>query len=126
MRAWERGDDERGLEIFVTAVSGREAFARLTETMRQQARDNVRALKAQLRAGFPPFTERDARSISWPTLLVTGERSAVVLHCITDRLQRALPRVERADIPNASHLVYEDDPEAFNRSVLEFLGRYGG
>ncbi|MFQ5913801.1 MAG: alpha/beta fold hydrolase [Nitrospinota bacterium] len=125
-RAFERGDDERGLEVFCTAVLGREAFAKLTETMRQQIRDNVRAFKAQLRAGFPPFGEGDARRISMPTLLVTGERGAPLLLRVTDRLQRLMPRVERVDVRNASHLMYEDNPEAFNQAVLAFLGKHGG
>lgn len=93
--------------------------------MRQQVRDNVRPFKARLRAGFPPFSESDARSINVPTLLVTGERSAAVLDRITDRLERSMPRVERVDIRNASHLMYEDNAEAFNGAVLAFLERHG-
>jgi pimeloyl-ACP methyl ester carboxylesterase len=122
-RAFKRGDDEQGLQIFATAVLGRKAAANLTEFMRQQMHDNVRPFKARLRAGFPPFSETDARSINVPTLLVTGEDSAPVLHRITDKLERLMPRVERLDIPNASHLMYEDKSEAFNSAVLAFLAR---
>lgn len=124
-RAFERGDDERGLEVFVTSVLGREAFANLSAAMRQQLHDNVRPFKAQLRAGFPPFDETDARSVKLPTLLVTGERSAPVFHRITDRLEKLMPSVQRTDIRNASHLMYEDDPDAFNGAVLAFLERHG-
>lgn len=122
-RAFERGDDEQGLRIFATAVLGPKAAENLTEFMRQQMHDNVRPFKARLRAGFPPFSEDDARRISVPTLLVTGENSAPLLHHITDRLQRLMPRVERVDIRNASHLMYEENPEAFNSAVLAYLAR---
>jgi pimeloyl-ACP methyl ester carboxylesterase len=37
-----------------------------------------------------------------------------------------MPRVERVDIRNASHLMYEDNAEAFNDAVLDFLARNGG
>lgn len=76
VRAFERGDDERGLEIFVTAALGREGYASLSADMRQQIHDNVQPFKAQLRAGFPAFGEDDARRISVPTLLVNGELGA--------------------------------------------------
>lgn len=122
-RAFERGDDEQGLQTFAMAVLGHEAAVNLTEPMNQQMRDNLRPFKARLRAGFPPFSEDDARQIDSPTLLLTGENSAPFLHRITDRLQHSMPQVERVDIREASHLVYEDDSAAFNSAVLGFLGR---
>lgn len=123
-RKFERGDDERGLEIFVTAVLGREGFANLTEDMRQQIHDNAAPFKAQLRAGFSPFDEEDARGIDIPTLLVTGERSAPIMHRITAKLQKLMPQAEWTQIQNCSHLMYEDDPEAFNQAVLAFFQRH--
>ncbi len=123
LRAFRRGDDEQGLQMFTTAVLGRKAATSMTEFMRQQMHDNVRPFKARLRAGFPPFSETDARSIKVPTLLVTGQDSAPVLHRITDTLERVMPRVERLEIPHASHLMYEDNVEVFNGAVLAFLAR---
>lgn len=123
IRAFERGDDERGVMTFVTAVLGRETIATWTDAQHQRALDNVGAFKAILRAGLPPFSQHDARGIQVPALLVTGERSAPVLHKITDRLERALPQAERVDIQRASHLMFEDRPEEFNRVVLAFLDR---
>jgi hypothetical protein len=66
--------------MFTTAVLGREAVANMTALARQQMHDNVTPFKARLRAGFPTFSETDARSIETPTLLVTGDNSAPVLH----------------------------------------------
>ena len=124
VRAFDRGDDERGLETFVTAALGREDYANLSADMRQQIHDNVQPFKAQLRAGFPAFGEDDARRISAPTLLVNGERGAPVLHQVTDRLEKLMPQVERIQIDDTSHLMYADDPEAFNDAVLTFLQRH--
>ena len=124
VRAFTRGDDERGLEIFVTAALGRGDAANLSAHMRQQIRDNAEPFKAQLRAGFPAFDEDDARRISTPTMLVNCERGAPVLHRVTDKLEQLLPRAERVHIPDTSHLMYADDPEAFNQTVLAFLRRH--
>lgn len=123
-RAFKRGDDEQGARIFVAAILGPKAAANLTESARQQIHDNLRPFKARLRAGFPPFSETDAHSIDVPALLVTGENSAPILHRITDRLERCMPHTERLIIGNASHLMYEENPEAFNNGVLAFLGRH--
>lgn len=87
VRAFERGDDERAVEVFVTAALGREDHANLSADMHQPIHDNVQPFKAQLRAGFPAFGEDDARRISAPTLLVNGERGASVLHQVSDRLE---------------------------------------
>lgn len=126
VRAFKRGDDERGLETFVTAALGRKDYLNLSADMQEQIHDNVEPFKAQLRAGFPAFGEDDARRISAPTLLVNGERGAPVLHQITARLEELMPTVERIQIGNASHLMYADAPEAFNDAVLAFLQRHTG
>jgi len=123
-RAFRRGDDDEGMQIFARAVLGRQAAAAMTDSMQQQSRDNLKPFKARLRAGFPPFSEAEARRIDVPTLLVEGGHSAPVLHAIGDRLARLMPRVERLEITNASHLMYESHAEAFNAAVLGFLDRH--
>jgi pimeloyl-ACP methyl ester carboxylesterase len=124
IRAFKRGDDRRAVEVFVTAALGRGDAANLPADMQRQIRDNIEPFKAQLRTGFPAFDEDDARRIKAPVLLVNGERGAPVLHRVTDKLERSLPRAERVSIPDTSHLMYADDPEAFNQAVLTFLQRH--
>jgi pimeloyl-ACP methyl ester carboxylesterase len=41
-----------------------------------------------------------------------------------DALSRALPRAERALIPDAGHLPNLDNPAAYNRLVLSFIERH--
>ena len=123
-KAFERGEDERGFQTFITAAIGPETLAGWSEERLQQARDNVRAFKALLRAGMPPFGEQEARGIKAPSLLITGELSAPVLLRITDKQEKLLPEVERVDIRNASHLMFQDNPEVFNQAVLSFLERH--
>ncbi len=124
VKAFGQGDDEEGLRIFMTANLGPEAFARMPRSRFQQACENIKPLKAQLRAGFPPFSEQDAQSISVPTLLVSGEKSNAVLHGVTDTLEKLLPNVERQNISGASHDMFESHPQAFNEGVLAFLERH--
>ncbi len=125
MKAFERGDDEQGLRLFVAGNLGPAALAEIPPALLharfQQGLENIRPLKAQLKAGFPPISADEVRKISVPTLLVAGERSNAVLRGVTDRLAELLPNVAMLDIPNASHNMFDTDPETFNRGVMAFL-----
>jgi pimeloyl-ACP methyl ester carboxylesterase len=123
-RAFRRGDDERALRIFACGVLGRETYERLPEERRQQARENLNTLRAQLLgAPFPPLSDDDVRGVAAPTLLIAGERSPAYMLRLTDRLQQLLPTVERVDIAGASHAMTEEDPGAVNAAILGFLAR---
>src|SRR5581483_8166591 len=59
IKAFQGGDDEAGLRIFMRANLGSRAFDRVPPARLRQAFENARPLKAQLRAGFPRFTRHD-------------------------------------------------------------------
>lgn len=88
--------------------------------------ENIEPLKAQIRAGFPQFSAADARNIQVPTLLVSGEKSNVLLHAVTDTLSKLIPDVESITIKSASHNMFETHPQAFNSAVMDFLDRHRG
>lgn len=103
---------------------GKDAYERLSEERKQQARENVSTLRAQvLGAGFPPLSEDDVRRVAAPTLLITGERSPVYPLRLTDRLQQLLPNAERVGIASASHVMHEQNAAAVNDVILGFLAR---
>jgi len=121
-RAFRRGDDDQALQTFAHGVLGKETYERLPEERKQQARENLGALRAQLLgAGFPPLDEEDVRGIRVPTLLMTGQRSPAFLLRLTEHLQRLLPNAERVDIAGASHAMQEENPGAVNEAILGFL-----
>ena len=124
LKAFNRGDDEGGLRVFMAAVAGKERVAAIPEETFQQFVGNVAPFKAQLRAGFPHFGEDDARSIRVPTLLVSGAESPASLTAVTDRLEELLPDVSRLDIAGASHNMFNSHPRAFNAGVMQFIGQH--
>ena len=124
MKAFDRGDDEGGLRVFMTAVAGKERVAAIPEETFQTFVGNVGPFKAQLRAGFPRFDDDDARSIRVPTLLVSGAKSPAPLTAVTDRLETLLPNVSRLNIAGASHNMFNSHPAEFNASVMRFLGQH--
>ena len=124
MRAFNRGDDERGLRVFMTAVAGKERVASIPEETFQAFVGNVGPFKAQLRVGFPQFGEDDAKSIRVPTLLVSGAETPSPLTAVTDRLEKLLPNVSRLNIPGASHNMFNSHPTEFNAGVMEFISQH--
>jgi non-heme chloroperoxidase len=124
MKAFNRGDDEGGLRVFMAAVAGKKRVAAIPEAMFQSFVGNVGPFKAQLRAGFPHFGVDDAKSIRIPTLLVSGTETAAPLTAVTDRLEEILPDVARLNIAGASHNMFNSHPTEFNAGVIEFIGQH--
>lgn len=58
-----------------------------------------------------------------PTLILAGLHDAPDVHATAGVLQALLPRAQRELLPNAGHFVYLEQPEQFNRRVLEFVER---
>ena len=122
-QALRRGDDDAAVQAFSAGVLGRDAFANMPPARRQQLRDNQKVIRAQLLgAGFPALTDQDVRSIDLPVMLVAGANSPRLFHQLSRRLQELLPRSELVTIANASHVVQDDNPVAFNKALLSFLG----
>jgi pimeloyl-ACP methyl ester carboxylesterase len=124
-RAFRCGDDEGAMQRMAHGLLGRDAYERLPEERKQQGRENLNTLRAQvLGAGFPPLSDDDVRGVAAPTLLMTGARSPAYLLRLTDRLQQLLPNAERVEIAGASHLMHEENAAAVNRTILSFLARH--
>jgi pimeloyl-ACP methyl ester carboxylesterase len=122
-KAYRENNMERANEIFGRAILGKARFASLPEERVQMLSENSAAERAQfLGAGFPPLSRADVKRVAAPTLLLAGEESPAILRLtFTNALYGLLPNVERAMIPDASHLMHEDNPTAFNSAVLTFL-----
>ena len=122
--AFERGDLEKGLQIFIRAVLGRRGVEQMTDARREQAHENLETFASQLTRGtFPSTNHADVRSISAPTLLLTGAQSPPMMGLLTDRVHDFLPRAERVEIPAASHDAHVDNPSAVTAAILTFLNR---
>jgi len=73
---------------------------------------------------FPPFSCEDARDVSVPTLLIGGELSPKMFVLIHDIIEPCLLNKERAIVPEASHGLEFENPQAFNEIVLAFLAKH--
>ena len=66
------GDIDGALRVFVDAIDGDGAWARLPAAARQQLRDNIFTLLGQAGENRKPFTKAQAESIRTPTLFIGG------------------------------------------------------
>jgi len=58
-----------------------------------------------------------------PALLIWGTKDGAVDLRSADALARVLPHCETALLPGVGHLPFEENPEGFDRLVLDFLAR---
>lgn len=125
-QAFRDGDLERGLRLFAEAVGGPGTYERRSEDERRMMMDNALERVAEARSSSPPpaFTCEMAKGITAPTLLMNGAQSPSIFHRIVDLLERCLPVCERVLIPDASHTVPGENPDAFSAAVLAFLAEH--
>lgn len=121
IKAFERGDDAGALRVFMAANTSDAAVERIPEAVFQRFVDNAGPLKAQIKAGFPPFAAAEARAIRMPALLVSGADSPAHLKAVTDRLARLMPDAHRLTIAGATHNMFSSHPAEFNAGVLQFI-----
>jgi 3-oxoadipate enol-lactonase len=65
------------------------------------------------------------KEIACPIQVIVGEQDAGTPVAMSREIQAAAPGSELVIIPNASHLSNLEQPEAFNRALLDFLARAG-
>jgi pimeloyl-ACP methyl ester carboxylesterase len=58
-------------------------------------------------------------------LLISGDADLYMPHAAALKMAHRVPRAELVLVENASHAVFWERPEEFNRAVLDFLARRG-
>jgi len=124
-RLYRKGEKDRALEVFARGALGKTFYDRVSDARRAQARENIDPLGAFVTRAesFPALPELALRALRKPCLLLTGAHSPALPVRLTDRLEELLPHTERVEIPDASHLMHEDNAPAVNEKIIEFVSR---
>jgi pimeloyl-ACP methyl ester carboxylesterase len=64
------------------------------------------------------------KSIELPTLVLVGEQDRVIPAQHRRDLAEGIRGAQLAEIGRVGHLSYMEKPEAFNKTVLDFLARH--
>jgi pimeloyl-ACP methyl ester carboxylesterase len=121
--AFEEGDPEQGIRLFLDGVVGRGAFGRLSPSGQRMILDNAPEMRAETLSPdiFPELRCADVAALDRPVLLLNGELSPRLFHLINGELARCLPRTTQAVIPLTSHAIHVGNLAAYNTTVLGFL-----
>jgi len=117
----KEGDIEVALENFVDGIDGEGAWKRLAAAPKQQLRDNIYTLLGQQHEARKPFSLADMTAIKTPALLIGGADTTGSLSSMWRVMAKHIAGAKTAEIANARHWMFEQDPEGFCRAVTEFL-----
>lgn len=83
----------------------------------------IQRLRALERSPGTAATPEALAGLPIPVLFIGGQEDEVMPVPLMEIAHRLIPRSEMAVIPGAGHSVYFEQPETFNRLVLEFFDR---
>lgn len=117
------GDNAEATRQLSALVTGEppERFEQMPAPMRELLLDNARTLPLLMAAPPTSVTCEMLRGIKAATLVVRGERTPRVFSEVNEEVGRCIAGSRLAVIPKASHPMSYDNPDDFNRVVLEFL-----
>ena len=107
--------------LFFDMIDGDGAWKRLPAAAKQQLRDNAFTLIGQVDENRKPFARSEAESIRTPTLLIGGGDTKGSLAPIWRVLAQHIPGARTAVIPGARHWIFDQAPQEFSDTVMEFL-----
>jgi pimeloyl-ACP methyl ester carboxylesterase len=97
--------------------------ARLVPRLRLLSRENAHNWLANpfLQRSPLPRAAKQLADVKAPTLLLIGGRDTNQSRDIVDSLAKGIAGAKKVDFPKAGHMLNMEEPEAFNRAVLDFL-----
>ncbi len=121
-----RGETESAIRVFVDGVVEEGAYDSFPSEIQNLIKQNACEFEVETSSPdfWTQFTCEDAQGVTAPTLLLTGDRSLEMFQLIVDELARCLPNNESKRVPETTHEVTSDNPDAYNDIVLDFLARH--
>ena len=121
--ASKAGDDVEALRLFIDGVNDQPGtFEGFPSLMRSMFTDNARTIPLELAAPPPPtITCFQLAQIRVPVAIVRGELTRPYFRIIADTASRCIPGSRLVVLPKARHLAPEQDPSAFNETLIDFL-----
>lgn len=121
--AFRAGDKERAVTFLRFGINGTgpgEAATPAGLERRLRNADGMRAL-AFSSDGYPALDLERIRSFRVPTMLLTGADTMPIHRATTSALHELLPNAPLKVVPDCGHGVHRDNPDVFNREVLNFF-----
>ena len=122
-KAFAEEKDALAMQIFVDQIAGAPRFEKLTDEAKESILQNSGFFKALMRSSdpYPNLSKQAVRQLKIPVLIVGGENTLELHKIVNKELAGVLPNAKSVTIPNARHASSRENPELFNREVLNFL-----
>lgn len=121
MKYLDQGNQEKAIEAFLDGVEGKpNSIIQLSEPIKSMMLNNAGTIK-EITLKAPPFTKKEAKEISLPTLLISGENTPKALRAIAEEVSKSVPKIQVTKISNAAHFPHFENPEATNAAINKFL-----
>lgn len=128
---------DRGLCDFLSMQMGPGRFEALPETMREFFFAGNREQVEAVLAALPPGVEAgpieplqldvicdDLGALDFPILFVRGADTPAMFAAGMDYYEECLPQHETVVVPDATHMVHFEQPEAYNAALRSFLEKH--
>jgi pimeloyl-ACP methyl ester carboxylesterase len=124
--AVKAGDAVQATKLLFEWVNnqGAGAFDKQPEAVRQIFLDNARTVPLLFASPPPPAVScATLGGVKAPTLVVGGEQTLRYFALINEVVVRCIPGSRLVTIPNSTHPMSAQNPEAFNEALLQFLAQ---
>ncbi len=120
----QRGFLERALRGIYTQPEAVDEDLIDTFALPPQQRGAARTLcylvKARSDPTFSPSVKGMLAELTQPTLVLWGERDRVIPPSLADGLADLNPLIQLRFLPNLGHCLYDEDPDTFNQTVMQW------
>ena len=126
-KAFNENDDEGATALFVGGVMGDSLyFDAAPQNEKTMWLANTPELKAFASGAdlLPVLNCHDFEKLKVPILLIKGERTPRNLRLVSDQLHKCIRNSMLKELPNASHGLQHQNPDGFNKIVLEFIAKH--
>ena len=121
--AFRNGDKELALRTSMKFFIGEDILDQLPPEVRQPMEENLGAWEAftTSRDTFPMIDKQRVAQLPMPVLLLAAENTGRLNKLVNAELARLLPQAKYVTIADATHEMWDDQPDACVEAVLAFL-----
>jgi pimeloyl-ACP methyl ester carboxylesterase len=116
------GDSAKAAEVFVDMLNSAGTWPTLPEPVREMVLTNIYTGLGD--KGRPLTSCADVKKFDFPILLLTAEMSPKKFEFFYNEMRKCRELPASVVIPKAAHGMQLQNPEAFNKAVLEFLSQH--
>lgn len=121
--AFHQGDKELALRTSVEFFIGADVLDELPAEVRQTLEENLAGWEAFTTSAdcFPMLDKEKVAQLSMPILSLTAANTLPIHQDVNAELAQLLPQATYVTIPDASHEMWAEQPDACGEAVLAFL-----